>query len=428
MRLLERRRRGRKLVRELGGFDEQLFQLADWDLWIRLALAGRAAAVAGDPRRLRDARGEHAPDRSARRLPRVRVPRAEARARRSGRTASSSTGRSSPAGSPAGIAAPGSREARGTVTYATGACRHRDAGALVRAARGVLPERAIELGSGRAALERRSELQKLAVPEPDWLAPLPAREQREARAGRAKRPDSEPEGRADARPGEADRCPAARPRERREPAVNPAARAASATRASARTVGVADHLERPAGDLRELVPPVDAAPAARRLVVEGRAAGRGAACGSRPSSRPRRAARTCRRGIPAPADRARRPRRAELRRRRARPACSSSIASVRARGALDARRPSPPGTRAREARRRRWSKARWSRSHQNANGRSSEAPERKKVACASRVARIGSATLEWQARSSSNVIATGNRSPRLRRAAAAWSSEACTTR
>ena len=33
------------LVRELGGFDEQLFQLADWDLWIRLALAGRAAAV-----------------------------------------------------------------------------------------------------------------------------------------------------------------------------------------------------------------------------------------------------------------------------------------------------------------------------------------------------------------------------------------------
>jgi glycosyltransferase involved in cell wall biosynthesis len=33
------------LVRELGGFDEQLFQLADWDLWIRLALAGRAARV-----------------------------------------------------------------------------------------------------------------------------------------------------------------------------------------------------------------------------------------------------------------------------------------------------------------------------------------------------------------------------------------------
>jgi glycosyltransferase involved in cell wall biosynthesis len=32
------------LLRRLGGFDERLFQLADWDLWIRLAHAGRAAA------------------------------------------------------------------------------------------------------------------------------------------------------------------------------------------------------------------------------------------------------------------------------------------------------------------------------------------------------------------------------------------------
>jgi len=32
------------LIRELDGFDERLFQLADWDLWIRLALAGPAAA------------------------------------------------------------------------------------------------------------------------------------------------------------------------------------------------------------------------------------------------------------------------------------------------------------------------------------------------------------------------------------------------
>jgi glycosyltransferase involved in cell wall biosynthesis len=31
------------LVRELGGFDEDLHQLGDWDLWIRLALAGVAA-------------------------------------------------------------------------------------------------------------------------------------------------------------------------------------------------------------------------------------------------------------------------------------------------------------------------------------------------------------------------------------------------
>jgi glycosyltransferase involved in cell wall biosynthesis len=32
------------VVRALGGFDERLFQLADWDLWIRLSQAGRACA------------------------------------------------------------------------------------------------------------------------------------------------------------------------------------------------------------------------------------------------------------------------------------------------------------------------------------------------------------------------------------------------
>jgi hypothetical protein len=31
-------------VRQLGGFDERLFQLTDWDLWIRLSQTGRAAA------------------------------------------------------------------------------------------------------------------------------------------------------------------------------------------------------------------------------------------------------------------------------------------------------------------------------------------------------------------------------------------------
>jgi glycosyltransferase involved in cell wall biosynthesis len=34
----------RDLLQQLGGFDERLFQLADWDLWIRLALAAPAAA------------------------------------------------------------------------------------------------------------------------------------------------------------------------------------------------------------------------------------------------------------------------------------------------------------------------------------------------------------------------------------------------
>jgi glycosyltransferase involved in cell wall biosynthesis len=34
-----------EVVREVGGFDEELIQLGDWDLWIRLALAARAARV-----------------------------------------------------------------------------------------------------------------------------------------------------------------------------------------------------------------------------------------------------------------------------------------------------------------------------------------------------------------------------------------------
>jgi len=33
------------LVRSVGGFDERLFQLADWDLWYRLACAARAAST-----------------------------------------------------------------------------------------------------------------------------------------------------------------------------------------------------------------------------------------------------------------------------------------------------------------------------------------------------------------------------------------------
>jgi glycosyltransferase involved in cell wall biosynthesis len=33
------------VLRRLGGFDDSLFQLADWDLWIRLAQTARAAAV-----------------------------------------------------------------------------------------------------------------------------------------------------------------------------------------------------------------------------------------------------------------------------------------------------------------------------------------------------------------------------------------------
>ena len=89
-----------------------LVQLADWDLWIRLALAGGAAATTGGPRRLRHARREHAAHGSPRGVPGDGVPRREARRRRTRRTASSSTRRCSPAGSRAGTAAPGDARRR----------------------------------------------------------------------------------------------------------------------------------------------------------------------------------------------------------------------------------------------------------------------------------------------------------------------------
>jgi len=62
------------------------------------------------------------------------------------------------------------RRMRAARTYATGAVRHRDAGALVRAAGAFLPERAIDASRQVAGVERRSSLQKVAMPEPAWIA------------------------------------------------------------------------------------------------------------------------------------------------------------------------------------------------------------------------------------------------------------------
>ena len=156
------------VVRAVGGFDEQLFQLADWDLWIRLALAGTAAAVPeilvgyvmhDESMLLTDRRdvfpeieylaAKHraAHERYGVELDRALFSRWVARGhRRAG------------------------RRLRAARTYATGAVRHRDAGALVRAAAAFLPERAIDASRQVAGVERRSSLRKLAMPEPDWVA------------------------------------------------------------------------------------------------------------------------------------------------------------------------------------------------------------------------------------------------------------------
>jgi glycosyltransferase involved in cell wall biosynthesis len=156
------------VVRALGGFDENLFQLADWDLWIRLALAGRAAAapeilvgyVMHEESMLLTDRRDVFPEieylaekhRAAHEAYGIELDRAlfsrwVARGhRRAG------------------------RRLRAARTYATGAVRHRDPGALVRAAAAFLPEHAIDASRQVAGIERRSSLQKLAVPEPAWVA------------------------------------------------------------------------------------------------------------------------------------------------------------------------------------------------------------------------------------------------------------------
>jgi glycosyltransferase involved in cell wall biosynthesis len=156
------------VVRALGGFDENLFQLADWDLWIRLALAGRAAAAAEilvgyvmhEESMLLTNRRDVFPEieylaekhRAAHEAYGIELDRAlfsrwVARGhRRAG------------------------RRLRAARTYATGAVRHRDPGALVRAAATFLPERAIDASRQVTGVERRSSLQKVAMPEPAWVA------------------------------------------------------------------------------------------------------------------------------------------------------------------------------------------------------------------------------------------------------------------
>ena len=155
-------------VRELGGFDEQLFQLADWDLWIRLALAG-PAAVARDvlvgyvmheesmlltdrrdvfpeldylAAKHRDAHDAHGVE-----LDRALFSRWFARGNRLA-----------------------GRRVAAARTYAKAAVRHRDAAGLVRAGASFLPRRAVEASRWLARVERRTGLEDRAHPEPAWIA------------------------------------------------------------------------------------------------------------------------------------------------------------------------------------------------------------------------------------------------------------------
>jgi glycosyltransferase involved in cell wall biosynthesis len=155
------------VVRRLGGFDEELFQLADWDLWIRLALSGRGAAcrdvlvaytiheenmllthapdVFPELERLIAKHGSAAADRGVE-IDRARFARWVAGGhRRAGRR----------------------RQAIGA--YLLSARRQRDAGAALRALGTLFGEPALALGRRAVRPDRRSALAKLAAPEPAWL-------------------------------------------------------------------------------------------------------------------------------------------------------------------------------------------------------------------------------------------------------------------
>jgi glycosyltransferase involved in cell wall biosynthesis len=156
------------LVRELGGFDERLFQLADWDLWIRLALAGRAAVareilvgyVMHDESMLLTDRGDVFPEMD------YLVEKHGVAARAHGvepdealfsRWVARGYRR-------------GGRRLLSARTYLRGARVHRDLGAIPRAAGALVPETVVEAARRVSGTERRSELKTRRVPEPDWVA------------------------------------------------------------------------------------------------------------------------------------------------------------------------------------------------------------------------------------------------------------------
>jgi len=156
------------VVDELGGFDERLVQLADWDLWIRLALAGRAAAtseilvgyVMHDESMLLTDRRDVLPEmdylvekhREAAREYGVEFDQAlflrwVARGRRRA-----------------------GRRSQAARTYFRAAREFGDMGAIPRALLAFAPERIVDASRKIGGVERRSTLKIQRVPEPSWVA------------------------------------------------------------------------------------------------------------------------------------------------------------------------------------------------------------------------------------------------------------------
>jgi glycosyltransferase involved in cell wall biosynthesis len=156
------------VAHELGGFDERLFQLADWDLWIRLALAGPAAAVQevlvgyvihAENMLLTDRRDV--------------FPELEYLAQKH-RAANEAFGVELDRALFSRWVARGHRRAgrrlEAARTYLRSARRNHDLGAIPRALGALTPESVVEVSRRLAATERRSALRPLSVPEPGWVA------------------------------------------------------------------------------------------------------------------------------------------------------------------------------------------------------------------------------------------------------------------
>jgi glycosyltransferase involved in cell wall biosynthesis len=155
-----------ELVRRIGGFDEQLFQLADWDLWIRLALAGRPAVCS------EILVGYVVHERSMLLTDRRDVFSEMDYLSRKHRSASIQLGVEFDRALFSRWVARGHRRAGRRLlaarTYLTGARRHRDPGAVLRAVGAVLGERAT--AAGRAAAAVAAQRPSGPAPEPEWLA------------------------------------------------------------------------------------------------------------------------------------------------------------------------------------------------------------------------------------------------------------------
>jgi glycosyltransferase involved in cell wall biosynthesis len=154
-----------EVVRGLGGFDEQLFQLADWDLWIRLALAGRAAAVPDvlvgyvmhEASMLLTDRRDVFPE----------FDYLSAKHRRAGEELGMQPDRAKFARWVARGHRRAGRRRLAAATYLRSARENRDLGAIPRALASLLPERLVDTGR---RLGPSDPLRTVGAPEPSWIA------------------------------------------------------------------------------------------------------------------------------------------------------------------------------------------------------------------------------------------------------------------